>query len=86
MALSSSQAVSFCSNLVPSRPAGAAVACAASRIGISRDRYRDVVVSGKSRLIEEEIQRIVAVTGISEDRIRTWAQKPCGDTRNPAAR
>lgn len=56
------------------------------RIGISPDRYRAVVVFGKDRFTEEEIQQVLAATGIAEDRLRAWEQRPVGDTRNPPAR
>jgi hypothetical protein len=59
---------------------------AARRIGISLDRYGVVVVLGTEHFTEEEIRRVLAVTGIAEDRFRAWEQRPRGDTRNPPAR
>ena len=59
---------------------------AAQRIGISPDRYRAVVVFGKERFTEEEIRQVLAATGIAEDRLRAWEQRPRGDTRDPPAR
>jgi len=59
---------------------------AAQRIGISPGRYRAVVVFGKERFTEEEIRKVLAATGIAEDRLRAWEQRPRGDTRNPHAR
>ena len=59
---------------------------AAHRIGISPDRYGEVVVLGNSRFTEEEIQRVLAATAIDEARLRQWERRPRGDTRNPPAR
>lgn len=59
---------------------------AAQRIGISPKRYVEVVVLGFAHFTEEEIQKILAVTAIVEDKLRTWQQRPRGDTRNPPAR
>jgi cyanate lyase len=59
---------------------------AAQRIGISADRYCVVVVFGKERFTEDEIRQVLAATGIAEDRLRAWEQRPQGDTRNPPAR
>ena len=59
---------------------------AAQRIGISPDRYRAVVVLGKGRFTEDEIQQVLFVTGISEDQLRVWEQRSRGDTRNQPAR
>lgn len=59
---------------------------AAQRVAISLDRYRAIVVFGKDCFTEEEIRRVLVVTGIAEDRLRAWEQRPRGDTRNPLAR
>jgi hypothetical protein len=59
---------------------------AADRIGLTLARYRAVVVSGESRFTEAEIQQVLSVTGIAEDRLRDWEQRPKGDVRNPLAR
>ena len=59
---------------------------AAQRIGVSVARYRDVVVRGDEHFTEEEIRKVLATTGIAEDRLRVWEQRPQGDTRNPPAR
>jgi hypothetical protein len=59
---------------------------AAQRIGISPDRYGEVVVLESAHLTEEEIRQVLAATGIAEDRLRAWEQRPRGDTRNPPAR
>jgi hypothetical protein len=59
---------------------------AAERIGISRDRYSEVVVRGDERFIPEELQRVLSVTGIAEGTLKAWEQRPRGDTRNPPAR
>jgi hypothetical protein len=58
---------------------------AAKRIGIAPDRYRVVVVFGKDRFIEEEIHQVLAATGIAEDSLRAWEQRPKGDSRIPPA-
>jgi hypothetical protein len=55
---------------------------AADRIGITLDRYLTVVLSGESRFTEAEIQRVLSATGIAEDGLRAWEQRPKGDTRN----
>ena len=59
---------------------------AADRIGITLDRYLTVVLSGEGRFTEPEIQQVLSVTGIAEDRLRAWEQRPKGDVRNPPAR
>lgn len=59
---------------------------AALRIGISPERYRAVVVFGQECFTEEEIRQVLAATGIAEDRLRVWEQRPRGDMRNPPAR
>jgi hypothetical protein len=59
---------------------------AAQRIGISPDRYGAVVVHGDDHFTEEERRRVLAATGIAEDMLRAWEQRPRGDTRNPPAR
>lgn len=59
---------------------------AAQRIGISLERYRAVVVRGTERFTEEEIRRVLAETGIAEDRLRAWERRPVRGTRNPPAR
>lgn len=58
----------------------------ARRTGIPADRYRAVVVFGEARFTEEEIRKVLAATGIDEDRLRAWEGRPRGDTRNPPAR
>ena len=59
---------------------------AAERIGISPDRYREVVVSGNEHFTQEELQRVLSVTGIAKGALRAWEHRPKGDTRNPLAR
>ena len=59
---------------------------AARCIGISSDRDGAVVVLGTERFTEEEIRKVLAATGIGEERLRAWEQRPRGDTRNPPAR
>jgi hypothetical protein len=52
-------------------------------------RRRCVGPDGRNRdnhFIEEERRRVLAATGIAEDRLRAWEQRPRGDTRNPPAR
>jgi hypothetical protein len=44
------------------------------------------VVLGSEHFTEEEIRKVLAVTGIAEDRLRAWEQRPKGNTRNPPAR
>lgn len=51
---------------------------AAQRIGISAVRYRAVVVFGNDRFTEEEIQQVLTATGVAEDRLRAWEQRPQG--------
>ena len=58
---------------------------AADRIGISRDRYRAVVVRGDERFTEVEIQKVLASTDVAEEKLRAREQRPHGDTRNPAS-
>ncbi|HKX19528.1 MAG TPA: hypothetical protein VJT33_16115 [bacterium] len=59
---------------------------AAARLGLSPARYRAVVVFGKERLSDAEIQQVHTITGIRADALRAWQQRPRGDTRNPPAR
>lgn len=59
---------------------------AAEIIGILRDRYLEIVVSGNEHFTREELQRLLSATAITEDKLRAWEQRPKGDTRNPAAR
>jgi len=59
---------------------------AAQRIGIPPERYRAVVVLGDDRFNEPEIQRVLAVTGLAEDRLRAWERRPQGDPRISPAR
>lgn len=59
---------------------------AAQRIGISPERYGAVVVLGTEHFTEGEIRQVLAATGIAEDRLRAWEQRPRGDARNPPAR
>ena len=59
---------------------------AAHRNGIAVKRYRAVVVRGDSRFTEEEIRQVLTRTGIPEERLRAWEQRPRGDTPNPLAR
>jgi hypothetical protein len=59
---------------------------ATQRLGISPERYGSVVVAGDERFTEEEIRKVIVVTGIAEDRLRAWEHRPRGDTRNPPAR
>jgi len=65
---------------------GLSVEQAAQGIGISPDRYRAVVVFGKDRFTGEELQQVLAATGVAEDRLRAREQRPQGDTRIPPAR
>ncbi len=48
---------------------------AAQSIGISPDRYRAVVVRRSERLTEEEIRKVLAVTGIAEREPATFHQQ-----------
>lgn len=59
---------------------------AANRIGISRNRYFAVVLRGDEKFTEAEIQKVLSVTDIAEDRLRAWERRPRGDTNNPPAR
>jgi len=59
---------------------------AADRIGISLDRYRDVVVRGDERFTEPEIRKVLAATDVAEGKLRAWEQRLRDDTRNPPAR
>jgi cyanate lyase len=65
---------------------GLSIEQAAQRIGVTPARYRAVAVFGKERFTEEEIQQVLAATGIAEDRLRAWEQQSQGDTRIPPAR
>ncbi len=58
---------------------------AASRLELSPIRYRSFVF-GWERLSDAELQQVHTVTGIAVDVLRTWQQRPRGDTRNPPAR
>jgi hypothetical protein len=62
------------------------VAEAAERTGISRERYREIVVLGTATFTDEEIRLVVAAAGIPENLIRAWEERPRGDVRNPLAR
>lgn len=59
---------------------------AVQRIGISAERYADVVVLGNARFTEDEIRKVLTATGIVEDELRAWEQRLQVDTRNPPAR
>jgi hypothetical protein len=39
----------------------------------------------ESWFTEAEIRQVLSVTGIAEDGLRAWKQRPKGDTRNPLA-
>jgi hypothetical protein len=60
---------------------GLSVEQAAQRVGISADRYRAVVVFGKVRCTEEEIQQVLAATSVAGDMLRAWEQRLRGDAR-----
>jgi hypothetical protein len=47
---------------------------AAERLGISLDRYLEI--SGLARPTREEIEKIVAVTGIARKWLEDWAARP----------
>lgn len=57
---------------------------AAQRIGITPDRYSAVVVLGTEQITEKELRKVLAATGIAEERLRAWKARPRQDTRNPA--
>ena len=59
---------------------------AAHRIGIPVERYRAVVVRGDGRFTEKKIRQVLTRTGIPEEGLRAWEQRPRGDIRNPRAR
>lgn len=59
---------------------------AAFRLGLSPARYRVVVVLGTERFTDAELRQAQRITGISEETLRVWQQRPRGDTRNPPAR
>lgn len=59
---------------------------AAFRLGRSPARYRVVVVLGTERFTDAELRQAQRITGMGEETLRVWRQRPRGDTRNPQAR